>query len=216
MASLHRYVAYVDNGAGGGLVATSSPVIVTWQTSSAPTVTSVAPISGPSAGGTRVTVGGAGFAAGATVSFGGRAGTAVTVQSPTSLLVTAPADDRTVDVRVTTTGGTSVVSAADQFTNTFAVNGYGATLAGSASRPPVGGSVTLTATANQDMGPTNYGMSIVDETTHQILVHIGGGTRATATVSQQAASTHRYTAQIDSINGYPTQAVSTPVVVTWG
>jgi len=56
----------------------------------APTVSGVAPTTGPTAGGTTVTVTGTNFASGATVSFGGAAGTA-TVQSATSITVTTPA-----------------------------------------------------------------------------------------------------------------------------
>ncbi|MFL5300412.1 MAG: IPT/TIG domain-containing protein [Anaeromyxobacteraceae bacterium] len=56
----------------------------------APTVTGVSPASGPTAGGTHVTVAGTGFVPGATVAFGGAAG-AVTDVSATSITVTTPA-----------------------------------------------------------------------------------------------------------------------------
>ncbi|MEA3019605.1 MAG: hypothetical protein QOI47_1129 [Actinomycetota bacterium] len=215
-ASTHRYVAQVDNGKGGALQAVSVPVVVTWASNTPrPTVTAVTPISGPSSGGTQTTITGTGFAPGATVSFADRPATAVTVQSATSILATAPADTRTVDVTVTVSGATSAINANDEFTNTYATNGWTASLAATTTTPAVGANVTLTATANQDLGPSNYGMSIVDVTTNTVLVHIGTGTTATASVTQTAASTHRYVAQVDSINGLPTQAVSTPIVVTW-
>jgi len=57
----------------------------------APTVTTVTPNSGSSAGGTTVTIGGTGFLPGTTVTLGGTAATGVTVVSSTSLLVTTPA-----------------------------------------------------------------------------------------------------------------------------
>jgi plastocyanin len=57
----------------------------------APTVTSVSPASATTAGGTAVTVSGAGFAAGATVSFDGAPGSNVVVQSATSLTTVTPA-----------------------------------------------------------------------------------------------------------------------------
>ncbi len=217
-AATHRYVAQIDSINGLPTQAVSTPVIVTWAAPTAPSgpvVTGVSPPSGPAAGGTVVTVTGSGFTAATTVSFGAKAATNVTVTSPTSLTATAPADTRTVDVTVTTTAGTSATSPADQFTNTYATNGYDAAITASTTTPAPGASVTLTATANQDMGPTDYGMSIVDVTTNTVLVHIGAGTTATTTVSSATAATHRYVAQIDSINGLPTQAVSTPVIVTW-
>ena len=54
-------------------------------------VTSVLPTSGSTTGGTPVTVMGTGFMAGATVTFGGVAATAVSVVRPTTITVTAPA-----------------------------------------------------------------------------------------------------------------------------
>jgi hypothetical protein len=57
----------------------------------APTIASISPTSGPSAGGTAVTITGSGFQSGATVQFGGVAGTAVTVNSPGSITATTPA-----------------------------------------------------------------------------------------------------------------------------
>lgn len=57
----------------------------------APTVTSVTPNIGPSAGGTAITIAGTGFVAGATVTIGGAAATGVTVVSATSITATTPA-----------------------------------------------------------------------------------------------------------------------------
>ncbi len=57
----------------------------------APTVSSLAPTTGPSTGGTAVTITGTNFVAGATVTFGGTAATGVTVVSNTSITATTPA-----------------------------------------------------------------------------------------------------------------------------
>jgi hypothetical protein len=81
----------------------------------APKVTRLTPGTGPTSGGTRVTIHGSGFAAGAVVRFGARAGTHVSVLSPTVLLATAPAGSGTVYVTVTSTGGKSVPTAADRY-----------------------------------------------------------------------------------------------------
>jgi hypothetical protein len=76
--------------------------------SAAPTVTSVSPGSGSGSGGTLVTIGGTGFVSGATVSFGGAAGTGVNVGSSNSLTVTAPAHAAgIVNVTVTNPDGQS-------------------------------------------------------------------------------------------------------------
>jgi hypothetical protein len=79
----------------------------------------------------------------------------------------------------------------------------------------VGGSVTLTATANKDIGPTPYGMSIVDASTGVIVSHAGSGSSFSATVSQSAAVTQRYVAEVDNAGGVNIQANSSPVIVTW-
>ncbi|HEY8081735.1 MAG TPA: protease pro-enzyme activation domain-containing protein, partial [Acidimicrobiales bacterium] len=89
---------------------TSGADVVTFL--AAPKVTRLTPGTGPTSGGTRVTIHGSGFAAGAVVRFGARAGTHVSVLSPTVLLATAPAGSGTVYVTVTSTGGKSVPTAA--------------------------------------------------------------------------------------------------------
>jgi hypothetical protein len=67
-----------------------------------PTVTSVTPTSGPDTGGTAVTITGANFVSGATVTFGGTAATGVTFVSATQIDVTTPAHVAgAVDVVVT-------------------------------------------------------------------------------------------------------------------
>ena len=56
-----------------------------------PTVSAISPASGPTAGGTLVTITGSNYASGDTVSFGSSAATGVTVASATSLTATSPA-----------------------------------------------------------------------------------------------------------------------------
>jgi alpha-tubulin suppressor-like RCC1 family protein len=82
-----------------------------------PFVARLTPRSGTVAGGAKEVIVGRGFAPGATVSFGGTAGTGVTVLSSTEIEVTAPAHAAgTVDVRVTTSAGTSPVFVGDRYT----------------------------------------------------------------------------------------------------
>ncbi|MBJ7519947.1 MAG: IPT/TIG domain-containing protein, partial [Solirubrobacteraceae bacterium] len=82
----------------------------------APTVTGLAPTSGPAPGGTSVTITGTNLTAASAVTFGGVNATGYTVDSPTQITATAPAGSGTVDVRVTTAGGQSANTAADNFT----------------------------------------------------------------------------------------------------
>ena len=81
-----------------------------------PAVTGLAPATGPTAGGTIVTITGANLSGATAVKFGGTAAVWFNVMSATSITAKAPAGSGTVDVRVTTTFGTSATSAADQFT----------------------------------------------------------------------------------------------------
>ncbi|WP_430391814.1 putative Ig domain-containing protein [Dyella sp. 20L07] len=84
----------------------------------APVVTSLSPITGLLGGGTSVTISGTGFTGSTAVTFGGAAATTYTVNSATQITAIAPAGmgAGTVDVRVTSPGGTSAISATDRFT----------------------------------------------------------------------------------------------------
>ncbi len=76
----------------------------TYASNPAPTVTSITPTSGTTAGGTSVTITGTGFLTGATVSLGGTAATGVTVVSATSITAkTAAHAAGAVNVVVTNT-----------------------------------------------------------------------------------------------------------------
>jgi uncharacterized repeat protein (TIGR02543 family) len=81
-----------------------------------PTVTGIAPSAGPTAGGMSVTITGTGFLSGATVKFGSSEATGVTVNGSTSISATSPAGTGTVDVTVTTPGGSSATGSPDHFT----------------------------------------------------------------------------------------------------
>lgn len=81
-----------------------------------PTVTGVSPGSGQSVGGNTVTVTGTGFTDATAVDFGQNAATNVTVNSDGSVTATVPAGAVGIDdVTVTTPGGTSAISAGDQY-----------------------------------------------------------------------------------------------------
>jgi hypothetical protein len=118
-------ITAVSPAAGAGTVdvtvttagRTSSPSVADQFTFvAAPSVSSVDPNAGPVDGGTSVTITGAGFTGATEVDFGGIAAGFV-VNSDTSITAVSPAASAgTVDVTVTTFGGTSAASATDQFT----------------------------------------------------------------------------------------------------
>ncbi len=110
-------ITAVDPAHGAGPV----PVVITASGGTAtaaqeftyvatPTISGLSPGSGPVAGGTIVTITGAGFAGPTTVNFGANAATGVTVVNSTTITAVAPASTTgisTVNVTVTDAGGTS-------------------------------------------------------------------------------------------------------------
>ncbi|HEX7610101.1 MAG TPA: IPT/TIG domain-containing protein [Solirubrobacteraceae bacterium] len=81
-----------------------------------PAVKKLAPKTGPAAGGTSVTITGTGFTGSTAVKFGSTAAVSFKVESPTTIAAIAPAGSSgTVDVTVSTPGGTSPVVVADHF-----------------------------------------------------------------------------------------------------
>ncbi|NHQ93027.1 autotransporter domain-containing protein, partial [Janthinobacterium lividum] len=98
----------------GGTSATSAADQFTFV--AAPAVTSISPTAGPATGGSTVTITGTGFSGTTAVTFGATAATGFTVNSATQITAMAPAGTGTVDVRITTAGGTSAAIPADRFT----------------------------------------------------------------------------------------------------
>jgi hypothetical protein len=81
-----------------------------------PNLSGLSPSSGPTRGGTEVTLTGAGFTAGTSVSFGSHPASQVTVVAPTAITVVAPPGSGTVAVFVRTPQGRSSSRIADKFT----------------------------------------------------------------------------------------------------
>ena len=119
--SLPASVLVGFTGGTGGLtdVHTVKNVSITSGTPPpAPMVTGITPASGPSAGGTSVTLTGTNLTGASEVDFGAMPASAFTVNSATSITVTTPPGSGTVDATVVTAGGASATSANDQFTFT--------------------------------------------------------------------------------------------------
>jgi len=86
-------------------------------TAAAPAITAISPTSGPTTGGTTVTITGTGFTGATKVLFGGLAATSFSVVSSTQITAVSPAQAAaTHAIAVTTPSGTSANVKADQFT----------------------------------------------------------------------------------------------------
>lgn len=98
-------------------------------------------------------------------------------------------------------------------------HGAGTALSTSAPTTDVGASVTLTATTNEDIGPSPFYVEIFDATTGTLLNECGFGTSCHAQVSQAEATTHAYQAFLSPFGTAfpPPGAVDTTPVsyVTW-
>ena len=162
-------------------------------TGTSPTVSSVSPNSGSTAGGTAVTITGANFAAGATVTFGGTAATSVAVVNSTTIKATTPAGSAgavTVTVMVSglsgglTNGYTYVVAP----TVTNVSPNHGSTAGGTA--------VTITGTNFASGAAMTFGgtaatnVVVVNSTTITATTpaHAAGAITVTVTVNSQSGS----------------------------
>lgn len=135
---------WVDVTVRRGSVSGTLPHGFLYDQSSTPTITDITPSAGPTAGGTAVAIDGAGFAAGATVTFGGVAATSVVIVNAGRITCVTPAHaEGAVDVVVTV--GNLSATAAGAFTYSDAA----VTLTSiDPTTGPVGGNtlVTLTGT----------------------------------------------------------------------
>jgi autotransporter-associated beta strand protein len=128
-----------------------------------PTVTGISPGNGPTSGDTAVTITGTGFYLANNVKFGTTANAtgAMTVNSDTQITVTSPAHAAgTVDVTVTSPGGTSASSPSDQFT--YFVPGVALTLSES--------SIPLTLIAGSTATDSNLGITVTANVPFTIMV----------------------------------------------
>ena len=82
----------------------------------APAVTGISPSSGPTGGGTNVTISGTNLTGATTVDFGSNGATNVTLVNASEITATSPPGSGTVDVTVTTPSGTSATVSSDRFT----------------------------------------------------------------------------------------------------
>lgn len=183
---------------------------VTWQPngivsinviSTAPTVTSISPSSGPTTGATSVAITGTNFAGTTAVKFGATNASSFTVNSATSITATAPAGAAgTVDVTVTNASGTSPTSAFDRYTFVAppVANAVSTTVAhGSTSNP-----VTLNITGG---APTS--VAVATQAAHGTAT--ASGTSITYTPNASYSGTDSFTYTATNVGG-----TSAPATVT--
>jgi len=138
---------------------------------SAPTVSAISPTKGPLAGGITVTISGANLADATSVKFGTSSAT-ITEDTATQIKATAPAcSEGALHVTVTTAGGTSVTSAADEYT---CVPVPAVSSISPSKGPSSGGAaVTITGTNLQEATSVKFGTAeatITEDTATQIKV----------------------------------------------
>ena len=157
-----------------------------------PTLTSVSPNTGSTAGGTAVTLIGTNFAAGATVTFGGTAGTNVVVVSGTQITATTPAASAgAATVTVTNPG---VLGAS--LTNGYTYVVVPTVTSISPNNGPIAGSTAVTITG------TNFasGATVTFGATAATNVVVVSATQITATTPAHAAGA---VTVIVTVNGQP-------------
>jgi MBG domain/IPT/TIG domain len=111
----HFRVFATATATGNGVTIAGSDA--TFTTLVVPVVAAISPASGPSAGGTSITITGKGFTNATIVSFGSTAAASYTVISATQIAaVSSPGSPGNVHITVTTFSATSSTSSADQFT----------------------------------------------------------------------------------------------------
>jgi hypothetical protein len=190
----------------------------TYNAAAVPAVTSLSTSSGPTGGGTNITITGTGFTGATAVKFGSVAATSFTVAADGSIFAIAPAGAAgTVDVRVTTFAGTSSTGTGDQLTY---VADYSLTATGTG--------LNLFTGQNFNGQVASFTDGDIHGTASQFCVTIAWGDRTytTGTVSGVAPSfvvigSHTYTAagtytinvQINDVGGASASATSSANVM---
>ncbi|EPD42980.1 hypothetical protein HMPREF9701_01231 [Delftia acidovorans CCUG 274B] len=181
-AGSYTFSITLNDGNNDGGVATYHLLVTS---SAVPTLTTVAPNIGSTAGSTSVTLTGTNLTGATAVSFGGTAALGYTVNNATTITATTPAHAAgAVNVTVTTPGGSATLT-----------NGYTYNVP-----VPVAGAVSATVAANSSANP--------------ITLSLSGGT-ATSVAVASAASHGTATASGTSVTYTPTAGYSGPDSFTY-
>jgi alpha-tubulin suppressor-like RCC1 family protein len=191
---------------------TESPTGPADQFNYAPAVTGVEPRYGPASGATSVTISGSNFNEVTAVKFGATSATSFKVESETKITAVSPAGVGTVDVTVTSAGGTSATGAADEFSYAPSVTGlepsYG---------PKAGGtSVTISGTNFSEVTAVHFGSTNAKKytvnSTSSITVSSPAGAGGPVDVTVTTAGGTSATSAADQFSYGPTIAKIEPAV----
>lgn len=153
-----------------------------------PVISGVNPASGPTAGGTSVTISGSNFTGATAVKFGATDASSFSVNSAASITATSPSGSSgTVDITVTTPAGTSTTSAADQFTY------LGTPVAGPAHATVSHGSSSNTITLNLSGGAATS-VAVGTQAAHGTATAAGTTISYTPVSSYSGSDSFTYTA----------------------
>ncbi len=157
----------------------------------APLVMSINPVSGPSTGGTSVTIAGANFMGAMSVMIGGLPAASFAIVNATTITaITPPRAAGPVDVVITTPGGsapaTVLYTYVPQSTATSAVS--------SANPSSFGQAITLTATVSGTGGPPTGTVTFKNGATTLGSSTLNGSGQATFTTSSLSVGSHSITA----------------------
>ena len=207
--TLDKLAPYLLSVTASGVGATvTNPVIVAVNTGPLPTVSSVTPSSGSLAGGTSVVIAGTNLSGVTAVDFGkGNPAASFSYDSQTQeITAKSPPGTGTVNVTVTTLGGTSATSAADNFTYVAGptISNVVVTATNSAAKTTISWSETDSA----GLGKATLTIGIVSE---KLSEKTSGKTAATFTYSAQLpfATSYSYTITALDANGISSTATGT-------
>ena len=186
---------------GAPLSASCFSLMLPYYALPAPTVTSISPTAGLMVGGAGVTISGANFQSGATVTIGGVAATNVTVVSSTLITATTPAGIAGAQEVVVTTPDTQTVALANGFT-------YKSDNA-SLSNLLVQNTSALTLTPVFASATTSYSVAVAATVSNVTVTPTLADTTASVTVNGQAITLASPSAQVSLVPGVN----SIPVVV---
>lgn len=157
----------------------SNSVTFTYVTAQVPVVTGVAPSTGPTSGGSSITLTGTGFTGATAVTFAGIPATSFIVNSATQITATTPAGSAgAAVVTVTTPGGTSAPAAFFFYAAPPVLNS-----AGPAQGPTAGG-VVVTLTGSNLLNASGVRFGSTDATSFTVV----SATQITATAPPGAGS----------------------------
>jgi uncharacterized protein YhjY with autotransporter beta-barrel domain len=183
--------AYSVSAAAGAASATFA--LTNTAATAVPTVTGIAPASGPLTGGGPVVITGTGLTGATAVSFGSTAATGFTVDSATQITATAPAASAgVVDVTVTTPGGTSATNASTQFTY---------------AQPPAAPTITATPPTLSNSTSATFQFTLASGTA-ECAIDNGSYAACTSPVTLTGLSEGAHSFQIRAVNGGQTSSAA--------